>query len=834
MRRSNCLVRLLGLTCTFLLLTSTLTRPAPHVPITYGPWRSCKIGGGGYIQNVVVCPSNPRRLYCYVDVGGAFRSDDGGQSWRMLHGNLHPAGVKARQSNYEVRGLIVDPRDDRKVILATGSQWADEGIYVSADAGESWRKTLTASYWGNGPHRWSGFVLTRNPAHPDSVVTAGVETGVWRSADNGLTWQQGGAQGLFPTDIRFDRTNPQRLWLCAATQSGWHSGQLHKWSGGFFRSEDGGVTWQKLADDGPYETLQDPLDANRLYGTWKETEIRLSTDGGVTWQPFSQGLPIQPEDPGGANSGHHFNALAAGPNFVLAASANGTFYRLDAGATHWLRIERQGVEEIYEGQEWFRHKTGGMGWALGSITIDPRDANHWFFTDWFAIYQTFDAGRHWKLTIDGIEVTVLHAIVQDPADPGVVHLGMADNGYFYSTDGGERFQHVGEGISNNIKCIALSPKLESRIYAVGPRTWEWEANQVFVSIDRGLHWVRSPMEGLPDMAQHKCNTIAVDPEHPYTVYLAVSGKAAPGDGGLYRSTDGGRKWSWYGDGLPAGAALYRESIWGHGPEIAVDRAGNLLTISTLTGQVYRRAAGAATWVKVEVPALGQPSEVVTSARRPGHFYLATSAGLWLSEASGATWHRAYQGNVAHVAVDGRDVPNDDFAPERLAIGTDDGVVLSNDDGKTWTPLDKRLPYRVNNIVAFAGDRLLAGTGGNGAFWMPLTRGAERPVQAGPRSEQHGQVFGRITVGLQLAAGDLVEPLMAGPGGAGQWLVRAVADIEKADVVVLAVEAAQRRLVVEREVMHAHTPWLCGGILGVHAEGLATGGLVAHVADAAGR
>jgi photosystem II stability/assembly factor-like uncharacterized protein len=82
------------------------------------------LGGGGYIQNVVPCPSNPKRFYSYVDVGGVYRSDDGGQNWRMLHGALPPTS-----GTYEVRGLLVDPRDENRVLIATGSQWAGkEGV----------------------------------------------------------------------------------------------------------------------------------------------------------------------------------------------------------------------------------------------------------------------------------------------------------------------------------------------------------------------------------------------------------------------------------------------------------------------------------------------------------------------------------------------------------------------------------------------------------------------------------------------------------------------------------------------------------------------------------
>jgi hypothetical protein len=48
-------------------------------------------------------------------------------------------------------------------------------------------------------------------------------------------------------------------------------------------------------------------------------------------------------------------------------------------------------------------------------------------------------------------------------------------------------------------------------------------------------------------------------------------------------------------------------------------------------------------------------------------------------------------------------------------------MLSTDAGENWTALDKNLPYRLYNKVGFAGNRLLAGTGGSGMFWLDLDK-----------------------------------------------------------------------------------------------------------------
>jgi hypothetical protein len=708
------------------LSAASVSRAAAAVrPGDYGPWRYARIGGGGYIQNVVPCPSDASRYYAYVDVAGAFRSDDAGFTWRCIAGSL-PAEEGGK---LDVRSLLVDPSDADRVLIATGSQWSRQpgGVYLSTDGGRSWRRTLSASFLGNGPYRWAGVLLARDPHEPQAVLAAAAGEGVFLSGDGGESWQACGLQGIYSTDVCFDPARGERAWVCSRPAETWVSGESRRLTGGLFRSEDGGRTWQKLLDDSPTELLPDPRDAGRLYGILRERP-HVSLDAGAAWRELPEGLPPGPAE--GNTAENQFNSLAAGPGFVLTASTKGTFYRLPGGAERWEKVQRSGIEEVYCGERWFGQSTGRFGSALSSILVDRRDPTHWFFTDWFALYQSFDAGRDWKLTMDGIECTVLHCLTQDPSDPGVVHLGMADNGYFCSEDGAERFWNVDwqKGISNNVKCIALSPALPGRLYAVGCRTWEWESNQVFVSIDRGRTWTRSPMLGLPDVEAHHANSIEADPADPYTVYLCVSGEVGPQAGGVYRSADGGKSWAWMGAGLPAGQALFAHDIWGVGREIAAGADGSLVCVSRDRWKAFRWDASGGAWGDVTPPLRASPNCVAADLLRPGRFFLAAD-GVYVSGDGGKTWEQTFDARVEHVVADGA-------RADRVAAATSDGVVLSVDGGRTWTMLDKSLPNRVYCRVAFVGDRLVVGTGGNGAFWMPLSPEAAGPVAARPPQIAH--------------------------------------------------------------------------------------------------
>lgn len=194
---------------TFLILIATQTVAAvvaaePEQP----PWRVLPIYGGGYVQNVVMCPIDTNRLYTYVDVGGPYRSDDAGRNWRPLHANM-PLALRNRQMDH-VRTLSVDPRDADNLVIAAGNTAVlPGGIGVSRDGGRTWKRTLEANFYGNGPMRMHGFVLDRNPFCPDELVAGEDLSGIFVSRDNGETWRR-----TSPKDCRRRRGRRRKIQGC--------------------------------------------------------------------------------------------------------------------------------------------------------------------------------------------------------------------------------------------------------------------------------------------------------------------------------------------------------------------------------------------------------------------------------------------------------------------------------------------------------------------------------------------------------------------------------------------------------------------------------------------
>ena len=263
--------------------------------VTNAGWTMFPIYGGGCFKRVEMCPSAPNVLYTFVDMGGPYRSDDGGRSWRPLFGAF---SLQERQENDDmIRDVNVDPRDPDSVLVAGGNRReAPGGIFVTRDGGRSFRRTVTFTVFGDSEHTSHGPIIARNPRNPDEIFAGEDVDGLFHSTDNGETWTKAGSfTNHWFTHIRYDKTVPGRLWLTAPKPTEDFRRKNVVRQTGFFRSDDNGRTWRRLpVENPPYRLAQAAKDPGMI-AAW-QTSFRRSVDGGETWTDFSQGLPKLTEE----------------------------------------------------------------------------------------------------------------------------------------------------------------------------------------------------------------------------------------------------------------------------------------------------------------------------------------------------------------------------------------------------------------------------------------------------------------------------------------------------------------------------------------------------------
>jgi len=677
-------------------------------------WEAIPIYGGGYVQNVVIAPSSPNVWYAYVDVGGPYRSDDAGLHWRPLHGNF---SIEDRNRNADhVRTLSVDPRNADRIVLVGGNRYENPGgIYVSTDGGKSFRCRQTARFYGNGQRRMYGLCLARNPSNPDELIAGEDWDGLFRSVDNGQTWTSVGPKEHWFTDIRYDKVVLGRVYACAPDVSdtpGVSHDMVRK--SGFWRSDDSGLTWKRLGDSAPVEIAQRD-GTEELLGSFppKATRLRLSSDGGKSWSDYGEGLPEDSPDKPFYFTG--FYALSSARDVWLAGHAEGDVFVRRSQDSSWRKVPRESLvlgDPQCEGHL-SRLLESKRFEALCSIVVDSANARHWIATDWYFIWESFDAGRNWTARSNGMMTLVSFAIAFDPFNAERIHYGAADMGYFRSLDGGRSFGRPGGAIPY-ANCFAFSTRTTGLMFAAGGK---W-LGSLFRSLDGGVTWTSVSSEGglpLSKMPRRGVYGVAVDPLTD-DVYVTVGGKAGTGDGGIYRSTDNGRTWMSFSSGLPEGVELFKNDEFSDGPGGGIEFSsdGSCVLSTRRTRQLWYLDRGSSAW---RLTNAGNTDGIVAAdPSTPGRFVLCGEAmresvdgGRMFRELPGMPhgfWSVSFDAHTSGLAV----------------LGRSDGLWVSRDGARTAERLEKGMGYPSGSDRRAFIDRrrFYAFTSGSGVWTRTLS------------------------------------------------------------------------------------------------------------------
>jgi photosystem II stability/assembly factor-like uncharacterized protein len=337
------------------------------------------------------------------------------------------------------------------------------------------------------------------------------------------------------------------------------------------------------------------------------------------------------------------------------------------------------------------------------------------------LWKTSNAGTTWTNVTDAIGAEAMGAVAVAPSNPAVVWIGEGDQanarssisgkGVFKSTDAGATWQRMGLPDSQHIARIVIHPTNPDIVYvaAVGHLFSKNAERGVFKTVDGGRTWKKALYvnDGVGAI------DFVINRTVPATLYAAMYDKdrkpweiveSGP-ESGVYRSDDGGEKWTRLAGGLPTGkigrigldiyqknprilyALLENQNPKG-GPQ-SNDASREVNAISPLASgivgnELYRTDDGGATWRKVTDVnvAGGKAPYSFNQIRIDPHdeqTVIVTSDTMFISRDGGRTWKtdffRGMFGDFRAMWWDPQD-------KDRIILGSDGGVSVSVDGGKT--------------------------------------------------------------------------------------------------------------------------------------------------------
>jgi photosystem II stability/assembly factor-like uncharacterized protein len=204
--------------------------------------------GGMCLHTIILDPSNPQRIWIAISAAGAFRTDDGGKTWRPINRGLKSQYIP--DPNAEVGHCVhhVAMNPSRPGVLFMQKHW---DVMRSDDAGDSWHEVS-----GNLPTDF-GFVIDVHAHEPETIYVVPIKSDsehyvhegklrVYRSRTGGNEWEaltKGLPQSNCYVNVLRDAMAVDQLDKCGV-YFGTSGGQV-------YASADAGDTWAPIVRDLP-------------------------------------------------------------------------------------------------------------------------------------------------------------------------------------------------------------------------------------------------------------------------------------------------------------------------------------------------------------------------------------------------------------------------------------------------------------------------------------------------------------------------------------------------------------------------------------------------------
>jgi hypothetical protein len=248
--------------------------------------------------------TDPNTVFAGAEDAALFKSTDGGKSWselsalRGVKGNLWQPGA----GGMGLHTILLDPRNPNRIFVAISAA----GAFRTDDGGKTWKpinKGLKSQYELPDPDAEVGHCVHRIALHPSrpDVLFMQKHWDIMRTDNAGDEWSE--VSGNLPSDFGFPidvhAHEPNTVYVVPITSDSLHypvEGKLR-----VFRSKSGGNEWEPLTKGLPQKDCYvnvlrdamavDSMDPCGVYFGTTGGQVYVSANGGDAWMPIVHDLP---------------------------------------------------------------------------------------------------------------------------------------------------------------------------------------------------------------------------------------------------------------------------------------------------------------------------------------------------------------------------------------------------------------------------------------------------------------------------------------------------------------------------------------------------------------
>ncbi len=663
---------------------------------TFGEIKARQIGPAtmsGRIAAIDAVNSDPRILYVGAAGGGVWKSKNAGTTFKPVFDDYIQS----------IGSITIDQQHPDTVWVGTGEPWVrnttsvGDGIYRTTDGGEKWEHL--------GLENTERIVrIIIHPENPDVVYAAAMghlwnanpDRGVYKTTDGGKSWEKilYVDENTGCSDLAMDLENPDILyagmWDYRRKPYTFRSGGP---GSGLYRSTDGGKSWQKVTKNMPEGELGrialavSPADPKIVWALVeaKKSSLLRSNDRGESWQivntdpvvgqrPFY--FAYMKPDPQDTNRLYK-------PGFSLSVS--------DDGGKHFTSPFMGG---------------GNVHSDLHAMYISKKDPEFMYLGTDGGVYLSVDKGNTWKM-FRNLPVSQFYRVAIDKQSPYNVYGGLQDNGSWYGpskSPGGinnSDWVNIGYGDGFNALC---DPADNNILY------WQYQGGRI-----KRFYRDTREFKDIKPFRDENTEELRFNWNAPMR-FGRKSGALYVGSQYLYRSADRGDSWNRISPDLttddPAmqeqeetgGLTIDNSSAENHCTIYAIGESPldeNIIWVGTDDGNLQLTTDGGKTWAKLNQNIPGLPARTWCSYTCPGEFDKGTAfvtfdghrygdmkSYVYKTTDYGKTWTPLMDENIEGFCwVIRQDLVN----PDLLFLGTEFGLYLSIDGGKTWTRFNGKVP-----------------------------------------------------------------------------------------------------------------------------------------------